>query len=135
MNYYNLVKGDTIQDGDEFKLPRSGRWEPVPLVDIGRSYNPVLSPPIRRLIKNSYTKHHYTDANSYIYPSGDYKGLTKREHFASLAMKALIAGGSNGTEELIAISAVMQADALIAALNSDANTSSSQEMVNLKNKV
>lgn len=45
-------------------------------------------------------------------------GLTKREHFASLAMQGILADPNyEGTPEAVARSAVLYADSLIAALN------------------
>jgi hypothetical protein len=47
----------------------------------------------------------------------EYTGLTKREHFAAMAMQGVYAGGTNeATYDGIAEMAVKAADALLAAL-------------------
>lgn len=63
-----------------------------------------------------------TDANDYAYPSnGIITGgppLTKRELFAAMAMQGYLSNSSlDGTFKQVADSAVLQADALIEALN------------------
>lgn len=46
-------------------------------------------------------------------------GLTKREHFAAIAMQGLLASNTPFAANRVAISAVKHADALIAALNDE----------------
>lgn len=64
-----------------------------------------------------------TDPNDFAYPRNNYEcdinaGLTKREHFAAMAMQSFVAYGRAGTSfHTVAEDAVRQADALIAALN------------------
>ena len=50
-----------------------------------------------------------------------FRGLTKREHFAGLAMQGYIAAGSHGmpTYQEIAVFAVETADALLAELDKE----------------
>lgn len=54
--------------------------------------------------------------------SGDYKGLTKREHFAAMAMQGLISvnatyGGSTSNRASLTADAIAFADALLAHLD------------------
>ena len=50
----------------------------------------------------------------------DYMGLTKREHFAGLAMQGLLAHyGSNFTDDPAVWDAIQYADALLKALEQD----------------
>lgn len=46
-------------------------------------------------------------------------GLTKREHFAAMAMQGIISNGAEMRDENIAGAAVALADALIEALNKE----------------
>ena len=57
--------------------------------------------------------------NSTHYKDEQTAGLTKREHFAGLAMQGILAGGGmqRGNEEWLTKGAVDMADALLAALD------------------
>jgi hypothetical protein len=61
-----------------------------------------------------------------VYHVADYKlmGLTKREHFAGLAMQGLLSanatyGGRTNNNEMLALNSLQVADALLAALDKD----------------
>lgn len=68
-----------------------------------------------------------TDPNSPAYPiprefrHDTYDGLTKREHFAAMAMQGLLANPelSQQSYDTTAACAIKQADALLAALNKE----------------
>ena len=59
-----------------------------------------------------------TFPEAYAFPSTkDYRGLTKREYFAALALQGLLAGDPDVAYKGAAEDAVSHADALIKALN------------------
>lgn len=58
----------------------------------------------------------FTGATNY----GHVSGLTKREYFAAMAMQGFMANDYRATPETFAMKAVQMADALIAALNKEA---------------
>ena len=62
-----------------------------------------------------------TDQIDYSQRGFGYDGLTKREHFAGLAMNRIVAADKNGVmgPEITALSAVRMADALLAALEQE----------------